>query len=102
MTVKSERAGARPVGDAKPIGGDTGTFVPRKKYAAIFGICTRSAVRRKNEDRDFPQIFYINGRAYVTDSGLAEYQKILMSRGLAASAPGRNAKIASLQIEEAR
>lgn len=82
MLVKSETTGAEPIGDAKPLD-DPGAFIPRKKYAAALGICPRSAARREIEDPDFPPVFYINGRAFTTNGGLAAYQAVLMRRGLA-------------------
>jgi hypothetical protein len=98
MLPQSEGTGAKPLGEA-------GTFIPRKKYAAILGICPRSAVRRENGDPDFPPVFYINGRAYVTDAGLATYQAILMRRGLsegpAEPIKSRGSRPAKLECEGA-
>jgi hypothetical protein len=81
MQLKSERTGAKPPGDQHSVS-EAGTFIPRKKYAAILGICPRSAVRRENGDPNFPRVFFVNRRAYVVDTDLAAYQALLMRRGL--------------------
>jgi hypothetical protein len=98
MLVKSETTGAEPIGDAKPLD-DSGAFISRKKYAASLGICPRSAARREIEDPDFPPVFYINGRAFITNGDLTAYRGTLMRRGLgrAEAVAAESAKLRGLR-----
>ncbi len=61
---------------------DPGRLIPRKQVAAELGVCPRSVVRREKDDPDFPPLIKVNGRAYITESGLATYKAALIRRGL--------------------
>jgi hypothetical protein len=60
---------------------DPGRLIPRKQVAAELGVCPRLVAKRENSDPDFPSLVKVNGRVYVTESGLAAYKQSLIRRG---------------------
>ena len=82
MTFKSERTGAKPLGDRQPDAG--GSFIPWRTVAAELGVCTRSLARWEKADPLFPPVIKINDRRYLTDTGFADYKAALIRRGLSA------------------